>query len=213
MGPPPAVRGRAAARLNGAEVYQDPPRRVARGYGRGSRPRALRTARAPTERPISVSSAVAWTTVETSSLPEAGIGLRERGAGGVPEGCCGCRSGSERGRRFGARRGAFDAFTRLGAAGVGAPGSGSRAARPPRLSLRRCGRVRGREPRISGGGSSAIAAYDRARAACAGRNLKRIGSLYVLLSKRCECRMVRRRPAGPSSERRAYARTRVDFKK
>jgi len=50
---------------------------------------AVRTVRAPTESPISASSAVAFTTVERSSVPDAGIGLRDRGAGGVPEGCPG----------------------------------------------------------------------------------------------------------------------------
>ena len=164
VGPPPAARGGTAARLNGAEVYQDrrrrverSPRRAAEGvsalaerrdYGFGRRPMAVRTVRAPTESPISASSAVAFTTVERSSVPDAGIGLRDRGAGGVPEGCPGCRNGLERGLRRGAWRGA------LGPSGASVLTGLS--ALLPRLSLRRWGRVCGREPRISDGGSSGI---------------------------------------------------------
>jgi hypothetical protein len=62
-----------------------------RRYGRGSRPSALRTVRAPADRPISASSAAACTSVETISVPEGGEGRRERGAGGVPAGCLGWR--------------------------------------------------------------------------------------------------------------------------
>jgi hypothetical protein len=67
-------------------------------YGRGSRDTALRIARALTERPISASSAAAWTAVPSTSAPVEGTGLRVRGVVGVPAGWAGWRSGVGFGR-------------------------------------------------------------------------------------------------------------------
>ena len=53
-------------------------------YGRGRRETALRIARALIDRPISASSAAAWTAVPMISAELAGTGLREPGLGGVP---------------------------------------------------------------------------------------------------------------------------------
>jgi hypothetical protein len=52
-------------------------------YGRGSRATASLTARADTERPISASSAAAWTIVPTIALPCGGVGA-EGGWVGLP---------------------------------------------------------------------------------------------------------------------------------
>jgi hypothetical protein len=60
--PPPTVRGRTIARLK----PRDYTKRCA--YGRGRRERALRSARALIDRPISASSAAAWTAVPTGPL-------------------------------------------------------------------------------------------------------------------------------------------------
>jgi hypothetical protein len=83
--------------LNGARVYGNlrrlrsgPPR----DYGLGRRETALRSARALTDKPISASSAAAWTAVPMMSAPVAGTGLRGCGVGGVPAGWGGWRSRS-----------------------------------------------------------------------------------------------------------------------
>ena len=189
-------------------------RGVRRSQGRGSFETAPRTARAVTDRPISASSAAAWTAVPTMSVPRAGTGLRREGRLGVPGGCAGWRRRGTPARgvvaeRFGAALGpavglavvprlvaaARAVPVRLGVcatdgSGVGAAdGSGGWAAdgsggwatngsddaftvcaaggsaaafasgrRTPRLSLRRCGRVRGSAPRTSEGWSSLIPA-------------------------------------------------------
>ena len=71
-------------------------------YGRGSRETAPRIARAPIDRPISASSAAAWTAVPTMSAPLGGAGRRvRRGPAGVPSGCAGWRSRSGLAAGFG----------------------------------------------------------------------------------------------------------------
>jgi hypothetical protein len=79
--PPPIGCGQSIARHgSGAEVYETLPAAYVcpKGpYGRGSRDTARRTARAPTESPISANSAAAWTAVpSTSTRPERPSPLR-----------------------------------------------------------------------------------------------------------------------------------------
>jgi hypothetical protein len=205
------------------------------GYGRGSFETALRTARALTDRPISASSAAAWTAVPSRSVPRDGTGLRRAGCPGVPAGCAGwwirdgrglvwpargpagCGPPTSRCFGFGfgpARAGRAAVVDGLGAGFVSAvaawsAGFASTVAgcsvplfgsdwRAPRLSLRRCGRVRGSAPRTSEGCSSLISTpmiahggwvrrrpdrrqllNSREIGAKSRRNLKRTGPLYV----------------------------------
>lgn len=141
---------RTTARLNGARVYGSA---AVQSQGRGSLPSVARSARALTDRPISVNSAAACTIVETTPSRRMGAGWGRnpvaaervaavlRGRGGAPPGCFGCgsvcaRLGAARAGRFGAASGGCSA----------GDGGGSTARRLP---LRRCGRVCGSEPRIS----------------------------------------------------------------
>jgi hypothetical protein len=166
-------------------------------YGRGRRDTALRRARALSARPISASSAVAWTAVPKISVPAQGAVLRLalRGCAGIPAGCGGCRRRAEvwragrlpgadvraadglmaardfraadtlaAGRDFRAAEGRgasadFRAAAGFRAAGAfdGAAGVAGPDGRARRLSLRRCGRVRGSAPRRSVGRFSLIA--------------------------------------------------------
>ena len=143
----------------------------------GSRATALRRARAPAVRPISASSAAAWTAVPITSAPVLGTEPRERGDGGAPAGWAGWR------RRAGARRDAgvglvacpLADFFALGAAvlafgaaalavAVGAAVVASvLAGRAARLSLRRCGRRCGSADKTSEEGEfrSVIARFRR----------------------------------------------------
>jgi hypothetical protein len=101
--------------------------------------------------PISASSPAACTSVERIAVPDGGSGLREGGAGGVPAGCLGwgrARLGPPPAGPFAAREAG-----RGRARGI-VPGSFELDL----FSLRRCGRLRGRPPRMSEGWSSLIAA-------------------------------------------------------
>jgi hypothetical protein len=62
----------------------------AAGYGRGSRATALRSARAPTDSPISASSAAACAAMPRMSGAAGWSGPRVAGVGGTPGGCAGC---------------------------------------------------------------------------------------------------------------------------
>ena len=153
--PPPAIRGRMAARLERRGSIRNSardargcgfvpawlrcsdagaPARVrarpatGRRYGRGSRDTTRRTARAPAVSPISASSAAACNAVPTTSAPVAGTGLRERGAAGVPAGCGGCGRGSVFGTRA-ARAAGRRGFSGAGFSGRAAAGCRRGAAR------------------------------------------------------------------------------------
>ena len=178
---------------------------VPRAYGRGRRPIARRSARVPSDTPISASSPTAWTAVVTTGT---GVerGLRTGAAGarvGVPSGCGGW------GRRLTCRRVAGPAVAGLRVAAfrvvclrgavavlvclrgvVAGPfcGRAGAASRAGRLSLRRCGRVWGSAPRTFLEGSSVILLTEVAP------DLKRLAALDVNLSyKNAE-----RRPSGAS---------------
>ena len=119
---------------------------------RGSRETALRSARAPADRPISASSAAARTAVPSISVPLADendralAGSGARGVSGVPSGCAGWRSlaaSPREGREARAGR-------------VARAGRAARVEGLSRLSLRRCGRRRGSPVRTSDFASSLI---------------------------------------------------------
>ena len=160
------------------------------GYGLGTRAAALRSARAPSDRPIRASSPAAATAVPASSIP-VGAPLSGRGGSVAPAACRVAAEGrtpagfaaapfgapaagdaaAARGRRVDGRGGADGAgrsrFVAAGEAGAGRT--------PPRLSLRRCGRARGRLESTSSGGllggsDGAIAHIMAHRRARMGRN-------------------------------------------
>ena len=143
------------AMVERAEQFQVSRRISAPGrnpYGRGSRETALRSARAPADRPISASSAAARTAVPSISVPLADendralAGSGARGVSGVPSGCAGWRS-----RAASPREGREARAGRVARAGRAARVEGL-----SRLSLRRCGRRRGSPVRTSDFVSSLI---------------------------------------------------------
>jgi hypothetical protein len=135
------------------------------GQGRGRRDTALRSARALTDSPISASSAAAcaavprrWRLLGGSGRDAGGV---EDGVGGTPGGWAGWRRRS--GRRRAAARGRAGGLAGAAAgcateALAGAPAGCATellaGAGAGRLSLRRCGRRCGSEPRTSDGRSS-----------------------------------------------------------
>ena len=146
------------AMVERAEQFQVSRRISALGrnpYGRGSRETALRSARAPADRPISASSAAARTAVPSISVPLADendralAGSGARGVSGVPSGCAGWRSlaaSPREGREARAGR-------------VARAGRAARVEGLSRLALRRCGRRRGSPVRTSDFASSLISFY------------------------------------------------------
>ena len=153
-----------------------------RRYGRGSLETAVRDARALSDKPISASSAAAWTVVATigtsalrrrhggrglsAALASGAVGGADAGAavasGGAMAGAAAASGGAMAGAAA-ASAGDGSVATGAGAGALGgAPGAvgvvvGAVAAGlAARLSLRRCGRDRGSEPRRSVGVSSLI---------------------------------------------------------